>query len=229
MDSSEIIVKLRSLSNPKNVAGMAGFGINPEKALGITIPVLRVQAKEIGKDHELALELWTSEFHEARILASMIDDKKKVTGEQMEGWVRDFNSWDLCDQCVMNLFAYTPFAWTKAVEWCGRDEEFVKRAGFVMMARLAVSDKKAADERFELFFPIIIRESSDSRNFVKKAVNWALRQIGKRNPALNKRAIETGRAIETIDSKAARWIAKDALDELNSEAVIERLQSRAKK
>lgn len=221
--SKVIIDKLRSMSNPKNVEGMARFGISPEKALGITIPQLRQIAKANRRDHKLAQELWASEFHEARILASMVDNYKEVTEEQVESWVADFDSWDLCDQCIMNLFEDLPYAWDKAVEWSSRARTFEKRAGFVMMARLAVSDKKADDKKFDQFLPIIIRESTDERNMVKKAVNWALRQIGKRSIYCNKKAVEIGKRIAKIDNKAAKWIAADALSELTGEAVKKRL------
>lgn len=221
--SKTIIDKLKSMSNAKNIEGMARFGINPEKALGITIPQLRQIAKTNRQDHQLALDLWASELHEARILASMVDDKREVTKDQVESWLADFNSWDLCDQCIMNLFEDLPFAWDKAVEWTTRARTFEKRAGFVMMARLAVSDKKADDKKFDPFLPIIFRESTDERNMVKKAVNWALRQIGKRSGYCNRQAIETGKGIAKIDNKAAKWIAADALRELTGEAVQKRL------
>lgn len=228
MNIDEILKKLKNLSDPKSLQGMVRYGISPAKALGVTIPRLREMAKEIGKNHKLAEELWRSGYHEGRILGSMIDDKDEVTEEQLESWVSDFDSWDLCDQCVMNLFAYTPFAWDKAIEWSKRREEFTKRAAFSMMARLAVSDKSAGNERFAAFFPIISRESTDDRNFVKKAVNWALRQIGKRNLKLNAKAIEVARSIEKKDSKSARWIARDALRELSSDAVKKRLHNKTK-
>lgn len=221
-----LLKKLESLSDPKAVEGMARYGINPEKAYGISIPNLRRMAKEEGRDHSLAQELWSSEVHEARILASMIDDPQQVTQEQMENWVKDFNSWDLCDQCCSNLFEKTDFAKKKAVGWSSREEEFVKRAGFVLMARLAVSDKKAEDALFEAFLPLIKREATDMRNFVKKAVNWALRQIGKRNSNLNARAIEVAKGIQKMDSKSAKWIASDAIRELTSAAVQKRLRFR---
>lgn len=203
---------------------MARFGINPENTYGISIPNLRRLAREIGRDHALAQELWASGIHEARILASMIDESSNVTEEQMEAWARDFDSWDVCDQCCMNLFEKTGYAYQKCVEWSSREEEFVKRAGFALMARLAVSDKKAGDEQFAEFFPIIKREAADNRNYVKKAVNWALRQIGKRNRSLNRVAISTAKEIQEIDSKSARWIASDALRELTSEQVQGRLK-----
>jgi len=222
---SEIVKKLKSLSNPRAVAGMARFGINPENTYGVSIPNLRRMAKEIGKEHTLAQQLWSSGIHEARILAGMIDVPEVVTEKQMDLWVKGFDSWDVCDQVCMNLFEDTPFASKKAVAWSKRKEEFIKRAGFVMMARLVVSDKKADDKQFEQFLPIIKRESADNRNFVKKAVNWALRQIGKRNLRLNKKAIETAKEIEKIDSKTAGWIASDALKELTSETVQKRLKA----
>jgi 3-methyladenine DNA glycosylase AlkD len=180
-------------------------------------------AEKIGVDHQLAQDLWASGIHEARILAGMIDDPKLVTEEQLEHWVVDFDSWDVCDQCCSNLFDRTPFAHKKAVEWSKRGEEFVKRGGFVLMAALAVHDKTAGDQAFEAFFPIIKREATDDRNFVKKAVNWALRNIGKRNESLNRRAIEVAEEIKQIDSRTARWIASDAIRELTSEKVKKRM------
>ena len=223
MKYNDIIQKIKSLSNPEAVKGMARFGINPENTYGVPIPNLRDMAKEIGKDHALAQQLWASGIHEARLLASFIDKAEMVTEAQMESWVKDFDSWDVCDQCCSNLFDKTKFAHGKAAEWSKREEEFVKRAGFVLMAALAVHDKKAADEDFLKFLPIVKRESTDGRNFVKKAINWALRQIGKRNPNLNKIAIKTAEEIQQIDSKSARWIAADAIRELTGEAVQKKL------
>jgi 3-methyladenine DNA glycosylase AlkD len=223
---NEILDKLRSMSNPESVVGMAKYGINPKHALGISIPNLRKLAKETGKNHILAQELWKSEIHEARILASMVDDPKLVSENQMESWVKDFNSWDLCDQCCGNLFDKTPFAYQKAVEWSSRKEEFVKRSGFALIAWLAVHDKKATDKQFEEFFPHIKRESIDERNYVKKAVNWALRQIGKRNLVLNKAVINLGKEIKQIDSKSARWIANNALKELTNSQTLKRIKSK---
>ena len=213
------------MANPANVAGMARYGINPENTLGISIPALRAIAKEIGKDHDLAQELWASGVHEARILAAFIDDPKQVTEAQMEQWVADFDSWDVCDQVCGNLFDRTAYAYPKALDWSSREEEFVKRAGFALMAWLPVHDKKARDEQFEIFFPAILRASTDGRNYVRKAVNWALRNIGKRNRALNQRAIATAQKIARIDSKTAHWIASDALKELTSLAIQSRLKN----
>lgn len=222
----DVIEKLESLSDTKAIEGMARFAITPDKTYGVSIPNLRRIAKEVGKDHALALQLWGSDIRETRILACMIDEPEIVTEEQMEHWVKDFDYWEICDQCCMNLFERTTFAYQKAVEWSSRDEEFVKRAGFVLMAHLAVSDKKAKDNDFEIFLPIIVREASDNRNFVKKSVNWALKQIGKRNLNLNRKAIKTANDIQEIDSKSARWIASDATRELTGEAVQSRLKDK---
>jgi 3-methyladenine DNA glycosylase AlkD len=219
MAVEQILIRLKSQANPANVAGMARFGINPENTLGISIPDLRSLAKEIGREHDLAQALWASGIHEARILAAFIDDPGQVTKEQMDRWAADFDSWDVCDQVCGNLFDRTPFAYDKAIEWSAREEEFVRRAAFALMAYLAVHDKRAEDGRFEQFFPLIVRAATDERNFVRKAVNWALRQIGKRNRRLNARAVETARQISQIESKAARWIAADALKELASDKI----------
>jgi len=223
MKYNDIIQQIKSLSDPEAVKGMARFGINPENTYGVSVYTLRKMAKEVGKDHALAQQLWSSGIHEARMLACYIDEPEMVTGAQMESWVKDFDSWDVCDQCCSNLFDQTELAHGKATEWSDRGEEFVKRAGFVLMAALAVHDKKAVDEDFIRFLPIIKRESTDNRNFVKKAVNWALRQIGKRNPNLNQMAIKAAEEIQQIDSKSARWIAADAIRELTSEAVQKKL------
>jgi 3-methyladenine DNA glycosylase AlkD len=220
-----ILTKLRSWAEPRNVEGMARYGINPRNTLGVPVPKLRGLGKEIGKDHALAMQLWASGIHEARILAGIVADPRQTTEEQMERWVSDIDSWDVCDQCCMNLFDKTPFAYRKAIEWSAREEEFVRRAGFVLMARLAGSDRKAGDSEFERFLPVLVTGALDERNFVKKAVNWSLRQIGKRNSTMNARAIATAEDIGRLDSRSARWIASDALRELRSEAVQGRLRS----
>ena len=224
MQYDEILKKLKALSDPKAVEGMARFGINPENTYGVSVPNLRKLAREAGKDHALAQQLWASGIHEARVMASMIDKPALVTEEQLESWVKNFDSWDVCDQCCSNLFDKTKWAHQKATEWSEREEEFVKRAGFVLMATLSVHDKSAADVAFTAFLPAIKRGATDNRNFVKKAVNWALRQIGKRNLSLNVIAIQTAEEIQKIDSKSARWVAADAIRELNSQAVQQRLQ-----
>jgi 3-methyladenine DNA glycosylase AlkD len=213
MTAQEIITLLNSQADPKNVEGMARFGINPKNTLGISVPYLRKLAKEINKNHALAQELWNSGLHEARLLAGFIDNPKEVTGKQMDCWVSDFDSWDVCDQVCGSLFDKTPFAFDKAHVWAKDEREFVRRAGFSMMAVLAVHDKKTTDEKFLEFFPLIKQYSVDERNFVKKAVNWALRQIGKRNSNLLKHAKLLAEEIREIPSISSRWVAGDALRE----------------
>lgn len=222
----EVIRRLKAVSVPADLEGMARFGINTKRALGVSIPKLRGLAREIGTDHALAAALWRTRVHEARILAGLVDDPARVTDAQMERWARGFDSWDVCDLMCGNLFDQTAHAWAKAVEWSARDEEFVKRAGFVLMAALSVHDKKAPDAKFRRFFPIIRREAGDERNFVKKAVNWALRQIGKRNAALNRDAVRCGESVAKQGSRSARWIAADALRELRSEGVRRRIEAK---
>lgn len=228
MELSAILQSFEELRDPEAVAGMARYGINPAAAYGINIPALRAIAKESGKDHALAQELWATGIHEARILASMVDKAKEVPEAQLEAWVMAFDSWDLCDQCCANLFEDTPWAYEKAMAWSERQEEFVKRAGFVMMARLAVSDKKAGNGRFLPFLQQIEDKADDSRNFVKKAVNWALRQIGKRNLALNQEALVVAQRLQDHPHPAARWVANDAYRELTSEAIQEKLMAKGK-
>lgn len=224
MTLDEIMQTLRNYQNPKSIAGMARFGINPDNNYGVPMPILRSVAKVIGKDHGLALQLWSTGNHEARILASMVEELSCITEAQIESWVKDFNSWDVCDQCCSNLLDKTPYAVQKVFEWTRREEEFVKRAGFVLMATLSVHNKKMINEDFEEFFPVIYREATDNRNFVRKAVNWALRQIGKRSRTLNSCALEWTEKIALIDSKAARWIAADAKKELTSEKILKRIR-----
>jgi len=221
--ADDVIETLRGMGSPHDREGMARFGINTERALGISVTTLRGTAKELGRDHTLALELWDSGIHEARLLATLVDEPTAVTSEQMETWAAGFDSWDLCDQCCMNLFWRTPFAIEKASEWAQRDEEFVKRAAFALIARLATKSVKAPDELLESFLAVIEHSADDDRNFVRKGVNWALRQIGKRNRHLNALAIASAERIEAQDTKRARWIARDALRELTSDKVQARL------
>jgi 3-methyladenine DNA glycosylase AlkD len=215
VSAEEMLARLKALANPRNVEGMARFGINPEGTLGVSVADLRRLARG-QRDHDLALGLWASGIHEARILAALIDDPALLTEDQMDAWVEDFDSWDVCDQVCLNLFDKTPFAAAKAVEWAARPEEFVKRAGFALMASLAWHDRQAPDALFLAFLPVIQREATDPRNYVRKAVNWALRQIGKRNPALRATAVAAAEEILQIDAQSARWIARDALRELNN-------------
>ena len=218
MNYDQVISTLKGKANPENVAGMARFGIASTGTLGVSVPKIRKLAKEIGCDHKMAQKLWKSGIHEAKLLAAFVDQVDLVTEKQLEDWVLDFDSWDICDQVISNLFDKTPWAYTKAYEWVKRDEEFVRRAGFVLMAALSVHDKKAYNSEFVKFFPEIKKGATDERNFVKKAVNWALRQIGKRNLELNKLAIKTGEELLKMDSKSARWIASDAIRELKVKA-----------
>lgn len=218
-----LVDEIKRRGNPKALDGMSRFGIQTNNAFGVSIPQLRKLAKSTGTNHELAGQLWKTGCHEARILATMIDDPARVTEDQMEEWAVGFDSWDVVDNCCGNLFDKTPFAVAKAHEWSKREEEYVKRAGFVLMAELAVHDKRAANQTFLEFLPLIVREASDERNFVKKAVNWALRQIGKRNAMLNTAAIRTAKSIRGSDTKSARWIAADALRELTSPSVRKKL------
>lgn len=224
-----VLKELRALSNPKNVAGMARFGINPKSTLGVSVPQIREIAGKAGKNHALANELWKSGIHEARILAGFVDEPQFVTEEQMESWVSEFDSWDICDNVCGSLFDKTELAYEKAAEWSWRKGEFVKRAGFALMAYLAVHDKKADSDVFAKFLPMIKRGSEDDRNFVKKAVNWALRQIGKRNLALNKLAVQTAREIQKMEPRPAKWIASDALKELTNPKTLGRLHPQVRR
>ncbi len=228
MELQKIIQKLESLADPEAAAGMADFGIVGVQVYGIRMPVLRALAKEIGQDHELAARLWTAGARETRILAAMIDDPALVDETQMEAWVLDLYSWDVCDYLCQDLFQDTALAKEKALEWPGREEEFVKRAGFALIAKLALSRKKEPDSYFDEFFPLILREVGDGRNLVKKAVSWALRQMGKRNLALNKRAVETAQEIADLGSPAAKWVARDVLKELESEKLRDRLAAKTR-
>lgn len=217
MTAAEIIARLRSLRNERNIAGQRRYGITPTKEqLGVSMPVLRALARSHRRNHTLATELWASEIHDARILAILIDDPGQVTRGQMERWTRGCDNWALTDACCCVLFDRTPFAIEKALAWSERRPEFVKRCGFVLMAGLAVHRKELSDEGFLRFLAAIRREATDERNFVKKAVNWALRQIGKRNPRLRRAAIAEAEKIRRISSPAARWIAADALRELRA-------------
>jgi len=220
----DVLDKLQSKAQPEQLKGMAKYGMTVEQRLGVSVPDMRKLAKEIGRDHKLALDLWRTGIAEARIVAAMVDDPDKLTEEQMEEWVKGINSWDVCDQVCMNLFEKNQLAWKKIADWSEREEEFVKRIAFSLIACLASHDKKASDEKFIELLPVIIRGATDERNFVKKAVNWALRNIGKRNLNLNRAAVNAAKEIQRLDSKAARWVASDAIRELESDAIQSRLR-----
>jgi 3-methyladenine DNA glycosylase AlkD len=221
----EVMARLRAQANQANVAGMARYGISSENTLGVSMPCLRALAREIKKSHALALALWGSGVHEARILAALVDDPRQVTEAQMERWVVELDSWDVCDALCMNLFSRLPGAARVAAAWSRRPEEYVKRAGFVVMASLGLKGRKTPGKQLLAFLPLIRAGAVDERNYVKKAVNWALRQIGKRDAALNRAAIEAAREIAGLDAKSAHWIAADALRELTGPAVQARLRA----
>lgn len=225
MTVDEVIQELKKFESNHNREGMKRFGINVEKAFGISVTKLRSIAKKIGKDHQLAIQLWNSEIHEARILASMVDDPNLVTKSQMNNWVKDFNSWDLCDQVCSNLFCKTSYAEDKIFEWSKSKKEFIRRAAFSLIACLAVRDKKRRDEEFSIFFDLIKKYSTDERNFVKKSVNWSLRQIGKRSLFLNTKSINLAKEILMLNSNSAKWIAKDAIRELTNPNTIKRIKN----
>jgi 3-methyladenine DNA glycosylase AlkD len=222
-----VLRELKGLADPKVRAKMVYFGVNVPRACGVSAPALHKFAKHIGKDHRLAQQLWSTGIHEARILASLIGEADKVTAVEMDRWVRDFDSWDVVDTACCYLYAHTKFAWKKAAVWSRRDAEFEKRAAFSLVAYLSYKDDKASDARFTRFLKVIEREAHDERNFVRKAVNWTLRNIGKRNLRLNREAIRAAERIRKQDSRAARWIAADALRELRSDAVQARLRRKA--
>jgi 3-methyladenine DNA glycosylase AlkD len=219
-----VLRELKALGDPRVRAKMAYFGVDVPRAHGVSAPVLHALAKRIGKNHRLAQQLWTSGIHEARILAALIGESEKVTATEMERWVRDFDAWDVVDSACCYLYAYAKPAWSKVAAWSRRREEFVKRTSFSLVAYLSYKDKTAPDARFARFLRMIEREAHDERNFVKKAVNWALRNIGKRNMRLNREAIRAAERIRQQGSRSARWIAADALRELNSDAVQKRLR-----
>lgn len=222
--AKDVLDRLQSMAKPEQLPGMAKYGIVVEKRLGVAVPDMRQLARELGRDHKLALDLWRIGVAEARIVAGMVADPAKLTEEQMEEWVKGIDSWDVCDQVCMNLFEKNQLAWKKIIDWSKREEEFVKRTAFSLIACLAWHDRKASDEKFIELLPTIIREATDERNFVRKAVNWALRNIGKRNLSLNRAALAAAKEIKQLDSKAARWIAADAIRELESDAVQSRLK-----
>lgn len=217
-----ILSGLQRQARPADLDGMARYGMNTANRLGIKIPVLRARAQEIGKDHDLALALWRTGIAEARILAALIDDPHAVTSTQMEEWVSDFDSWDVCDQVCMNLFDKTPLVWEKIRAWSQREEEFVRRAAFALIAATAWHDKQAEDQIFIDLLPLIHAAASDERNYVKKGVSWALRHIGKRNRCLNEHAVLTAKELLTHGSKTARWIGRDAIKDITRESILSR-------
>ncbi|MFC1540628.1 DNA alkylation repair protein [Candidatus Margulisiibacteriota bacterium] len=228
MNYQEILRKIKSQANPRNVLGMARYGINPQNNYGLCMGDIMSLARQIGQDHALAGKLWASGIRDARILASMVDDPAQVTSSQMDKWAKDLNSWDVCDSLCGRLFDRTKYTQQKIVQWSKRKEEYVKRAAFSIIAWLVAHDKKIDDKTFLNYLKLVKKAARDERNYVKKAVNWALRSIGKRNMKLNKAAIKTARDIAKLDSKAAKWNAKDTLRELTGKKVQARLRRKKK-
>jgi len=224
MTTDEIVSQLRRQANAGNLAGMARYGIVVDHALGVPMPQLRSMAKTIGKHHVLAISLWDTGIHEARILASLIDTSAEVTTIQLQRWVAQIDSWDVCDQLVMNLFAHLPDAVSIAAEWSSDPREFVKRAGFVIMARLASGNRTMQDNVFERFLGLVERQAGDPRNFVKKAVNWALREIGARNERLHAQAVQLAEALSRSPHPTTRWVGMDALRTLREKATTGRVR-----
>ena len=219
-----VVAELRALGSDENLAGMARFGINVERAFGISIKTLEPLARKYRRNHRLAAELWASGWHEARLLAALIDDPKEVTLEQMDAWAADFDSWDLCDQACMKLFVKTPFVDEKIAQWAEDEREFVRRAGFALMAAYAVHGKSTPDASYVRLLRLVEKHATDGRNFVRKAVNWALRQIGKRSPTLHAPALKLAERLAESSDKTARWIGKDAVKELSDPKQIARLE-----
>ena len=227
--AEEILTKLKAKARPDQLSGMARYGMKTEHRLGVQIPEIRRIAKETGKNHQLALELWKTGIAEARILAGMVDEPEKVTEQQMDDWVEDVDSWDIGDQTCMNLFEKSPLAWKKIAEWSQRPEEFVKRTAYGLLACLAWHSKTATDTQFTQFFPVIAHGAQDERSSIKKAVSWALRNIGKRNQNLNKESIKLAEEIRKSNTKPTKWISSDATRELQSQPIQNRLKKTPKR
>jgi 3-methyladenine DNA glycosylase AlkD len=228
-EAAAIIAELKALGSGTGRAGMARFGINAENAFGVSMASMRPLERKHRRNHELALELWSTGFHEARILAALIDDPKQATSAQLDAWVADFDSWDLCDQACMKLFARTPYVAAKIEKWAEDEREFVRRAAFALIAGYTVAAKKAPDAEFLPFLPLIERYATDDRNFVRKAASWALRQIGKRSQGLHRPALQLATRLAASENKTERWIGRDAMKELSDPSQIARLAERTAK
>lgn len=225
MDVAPILRRLKAQASAENLAGMARFGIAVRDAYGVPLGPLKEIARELGRDHARAHALWATRNREARMLAIFTADPKQMTRTEMNRWVRDIQSWEICDGCALHLFRKTPFAWELALKWARQKQEFVRRAGFTMIAVLAVHDKQATDEMFLEVLPLIEATADDERNFVRKAVNWALRQIGKRNAALCVAAMEVAQRLGNSENKTARWIGKDAIRDINAALIRRRINA----
>ena len=229
MDRNEVLAWLEKRGTRRTIDGMARYGIVAERAFGVPMGTLLSLRKRLGKDHALATALWQSGWYEARLLAALVGDPARVTRRQMNAWAAGFENWADCDTVCFHLFDRTPFAWEKARLWSASPREFVRRAGFALMACLALHDKGAPDKRFLAFLPLIEKGARDERNFVKKGVNWALRAIGRRNVALHAAALAVARRLALSEEAAPRWVGKDALRELASQKVRARLARRGLK
>ncbi len=225
-DVDQVLAWLKRRGTQRNRDGMARYGIRSARVFGVSMATMRPLVKRLGRDHDLALALWEAGWLEARVLASFVDEPARVTRAQMNRWCRDFDNWAVCDSVCIHLFDRTPHAFAKVAQWSRRRDEFVKRAAFALLAGLAVHDRQASDAMFEACLPLVERAATDDRNFVKKAVNWALRQVGKRNLALNASAVVVAQRLAASSSAPARWVGRDALRELTSEAVASRLVAR---
>ena len=214
MTTREVLAWLKQKGTRRTVLGMARYGIEAKRAFGVPMGTLLSLRKKLGKDHALATELWASGWYEARLLASLVGDPARVTPRQMNAWATSFENWADCDTVCFNLFDRTPFAWDRARQWVKSPREFVKRGGFVLMACLALHDKAAPDKRFLALLPLIERGAKDERNFVKKAVSWALRGIGRRNRSLHAAAVAVAKRLALLQQPAARWVGHDALRQL---------------
>ncbi|MEA3440397.1 MAG: DNA alkylation repair protein [Chloroflexota bacterium] len=220
---NQVLQQLQAKADPEQLEGMARYGMTTDNRMGVKVPEMRKIAKKVGKNHQLALELWDTGIAEARIVASLVDDPALVSEVQMDDWVAGFNSWDVCDQVCMNLFDKTPYAWLKLSEWSTRKPEYEKRAAYALIAVLAVHDKGARDEQFSELLPLIKAGADDGRNYVKKAVSWALRNIGKRSPQLRGEVLDFLPELEAMQNKTASWIARDTFRDLNSDATKRRM------
>jgi 3-methyladenine DNA glycosylase AlkD len=220
---TDVLALLEGLGDPGRLEGMARFGITPDRAFGVSMPELRRLGREIGTDHELAASLWAAGFRETRILASIADDPELVTGAQMDAWTAAFDYWEICDQCCMNLFWRTPHAFQKAREWTGRDEEYVRRAGLALIAVLAWKDRDAGEADILALVPLVEEAASDSRTMIRKAADWALRQIGKRSVGCHGPVLESARRLADADDRNRSWVGRKAVTELTSPGVRRRL------
>lgn len=225
-DVDAVLKSLKSRGSQANIDGMARYAIQSPKALGVSLADLRRMAKELGRNHALALELWETGWHEARMLASFIADPNEITASQMDRWVRDFDNWAITDTVCFSLFDRTPHAWSKVDQWTRRRGEFERRAAFALLASMALHDEWGPDAEYRKRLPLVKKYASDERNFVKKGVSWALHGIGCRSAALNAAAIEVAEDLASSSNRTERWVGKDALRKLRSAPTAKRVARR---